>query len=93
MVAADRQNATFECRARTDLEMTVKYLWQFNQSYVDENNSMGIRYTADGAGSVLVINNVNETLHAGSYQCLAMIQHYGSIISASAMLKVACMLF
>jgi len=89
VVVADGQNATFECRVRTHLDMTVKYLWQFNHSYVDENNSLRIRHKTYSTGSVLVIDNVNKTLHAGSYQCLAMAQHYGSIISASAMLKVA----
>ena len=91
MVTKDGQNATFQCQAKAAGNMSIKYLWKFNHSYVNENNSIRVKMESDSHFSILWIDKVNLTLHAGIYQCLAMVLDYGSIISIPAMLEIACM--
>ena len=82
---------TFECQAKTDFDMRIKYFWKINHLYVAEDNNIGIRLKSDRHGTVLLISKVNGTIHAGRYQCLAMVLNYGSIISTPATLDIACM--
>ena len=90
VVASEGWSTSFSCKARTNFGTKIKYTWMLNQSYINEDDALGFRFSSDAGGSLLVIDAVNRSRNSGSYQCLAICADYGSIVSVPAMLQVAC---